>query len=90
MTYNPPHKNKAPVADPSFTKKETLVVILICRQYSNKEIAHRMDMSVRTVECHKKNMMKKTGSRNMVGIAMFAVKKEMFLPAILYLMPALL
>ncbi|HEY8688543.1 MAG TPA: LuxR C-terminal-related transcriptional regulator [Chitinophagaceae bacterium] len=80
----PTTKNKPPEAlSALFTKREKMVVILACQQFSNKEIAGMMHRSVRTIECHKKNMMQKTGSRNMVGIVMYAVKSKIFLPALL-------
>ncbi len=66
MSYNPPCRNEGPVVCPTFTKKEMMVVILTCQQFSNKEIANLLRMNVRAVEYHKKNMMQKTGSRNMV------------------------
>ena len=87
MICNPPYRDEGPVVRPLFTKKEIAVVILTCQQLSNKEIAGRLRLSVRTVECHKKNMMLKTGSRNMIGLVMYAVKYKIFLPALLYLLP---
>ena len=84
MAYRQPNNYDGPVVPVVlFTKKEIMVLQLTCEQYSSKEIAHKLDLSVRTIEAHKKNLMKKTRSRNMVGIAMHAVKHNIFSPALL-------
>lgn len=43
------------------TPRESIVLRLIAWGYSNKEIAARLDLSVKTVEAHKANGMRKLG-----------------------------
>ena len=63
---------------PSFkhvlTKRELQVLDLILKQYSNNEIADELFISVRTVEAHKRRLLEKTDSRNLVGLTLYAVK----------------
>jgi DNA-binding NarL/FixJ family response regulator len=57
----------------TLTDRETEVLRLIARGYSNKEIALELDLSVKTVEVHKANSMRKLGLRGRVDIVRFAI-----------------
>ncbi len=64
---------KARQAQPSLTDRESEVLRLIARGYSNKEIAAQLDLSVKTVEVHKANGMRKLGFRGRIDIVRFAI-----------------
>ena len=64
---------KARQPRPAATERETEVLRLIARGYSNKEIAAELDLSVKTVEVHKANGMRKLGLRGRVDIVRFAI-----------------
>ena len=53
--------------------RETEVLRLIAWGNTNKEIAARLDLSVKTVEAHKANGMRKLGMRSRVDIVRYAV-----------------
>jgi two-component system response regulator NreC len=55
------------------TGREQEILKLIAWGYSNKEIATRLDISVKTVEAHKGNTMKKLGMTNRVDIVRYAI-----------------
>lgn len=55
------------------TNRESEVLRLIARGYSNKEIGERMNISVKTVEAHKANAMKKTDMRSRIDIVRYAI-----------------
>ena len=46
---------------------------LIASGYSNKEIAARLSLSVKTVEAHKANAMRKLGLTGRIDIVKYAV-----------------
>ncbi len=56
----------------SLTDRELEILKLIATELSNVEIAQRLDISRRTVETHRKNIMKKVGVKNSVGLARYA------------------
>jgi DNA-binding NarL/FixJ family response regulator len=56
------------------TKREKEILHLITLQYSNQEIAGKLFISVRTVEAHKRNLIEKTGSKNVVGLVLYAIE----------------
>ncbi|MGZ4037828.1 MAG: response regulator, partial [Bacteroidia bacterium] len=54
--------------------KEIEVVKLICREFTNKEIADRLSLSSRTIDGYRERILKKIGAKNTVGIVMYAIK----------------
>jgi DNA-binding NarL/FixJ family response regulator len=56
--------------------REKEVLRLIAEEYSNKEIADKLFISVRTVDAHKRNMLEKTGAKNIAGLIMYAIEHE--------------
>jgi len=57
----------------ALTDRETEVLRLISWGHSNKEIASRLYLSVKTVEAHKANGMKKLGISSRIDIVRYAV-----------------
>jgi DNA-binding NarL/FixJ family response regulator len=55
------------------TSREAEVVRLIAWGHSNKEIAAQMQVSVKTVEAHKANAMRKLGISNRIDIVRYAI-----------------
>jgi two-component system, NarL family, response regulator NreC len=53
--------------------RESAVLRLIASGYSNKEIAGQLSLSVKTVEAHKANAMRKLGLRGRIDIVKYAV-----------------
>lgn len=56
------------------SKREKEVLQLICKEYSNAEIAAKLFLSISTVDTHRKNIIEKLGVNNTVGLVKFAVK----------------
>lgn len=56
------------------TERETRIVQLICAERTNQEIADELFISKKTVESHRERIMAKIKARNMIGIAMYALK----------------
>jgi DNA-binding NarL/FixJ family response regulator len=57
----------------SLTERESEVLRLIASGYSNKEIAARLTLSVKTVEAHKANAMRKLDLSGRIDIVKYAV-----------------
>jgi two-component system response regulator NreC len=55
------------------TERESSVLRLIAAGYSNKEIADQLSLSVKTVEAHKANAMRKLGLRGRIDIVKYAL-----------------
>ncbi len=57
----------------ALSERESDVLRLIASGYSNKEIAGRLNLSVKTVEAHKANAMRKLGLTGRIDIVKYAV-----------------
>ncbi|MDT0294846.1 response regulator [Mesonia ostreae] len=57
----------------TFTEREMQIVHLILKEYNGNEIGKRLNISPRTVEKHKRNLMDKTGSKNFIGVITYAL-----------------
>ncbi len=55
------------------TKKEILILRLVGQGMTNKEIALKLDRSVRTIENHRHRLMRKLGTRNAVDLLKKAI-----------------
>ena len=55
-------------------EREVAILKLVCQEYSNQEIADKIFLSVRTVEGYRARLFEKTGSKNLVGLVIFAIK----------------
>ena len=58
----------------SLTFREKEILGLVAREYANHEIAESLNISKRTVETHRKNIMRKLDVKNSVGLAKFAFR----------------
>ena len=65
------------VLDEDFlTEREKEVLKLICKQHNSTEIAEMMNLSVRTVDGHRNNLLTKTNSKNVAGLVIFAIQNK--------------
>jgi len=62
---------KAPAS--ALTEREAAVLRLIASGFSNKEIAAQLTLSVKTVEAHKANAMRKLGLTGRIDIVKYAI-----------------
>jgi len=56
------------------SNREQEILKLIAEGNSNKKIASKLDISVRTVEHHRYNLMRKTGFSRLAGLVKYALK----------------
>lgn len=59
------------------TERELEILKMIALENSNSEIANSLFISPKTVETHRKNLMRKIGVRNSLGVYKFAVKHKL-------------
>jgi len=59
---------------PNLTKREYEVLELICKGYSNEKIGECLNISSRTVERHKTNLISKTETHNTLNLVIYAFR----------------
>lgn len=65
-------KAKSDIETP-LTTREQAVLLLVAEGVSNREVAKKLDISVRTVETHRKNIKKKLGISTTAGLTKYAI-----------------
>jgi two-component system response regulator NreC len=70
------NKKKPVKQKEEITKREEEILQLVCQQFTAEEIAEKLYISVKTVNGHRNNLLQKTGSRNVTGLVLYAVKNR--------------
>lgn len=63
-------------SDELLTERETEIIKLLCQQKTAKEIGEELFITQRTVEGHKNNLFSKIGVRNVAGLIVYALQKQ--------------
>lgn len=63
--------------EPKLTERELEILKLIAQEFSNAQIADALFISERTVETHRKNMLRKTGTKTVVGLIRYAIDRQL-------------
>ena len=58
------------------THREEQILKLISQGYTNQQVAEQLSISVRTVEVHKSNVMKKINVHNIAELVLYAIKHK--------------
>ena len=58
---------------PPISERETEVLRLMALGHSNKDIANTLDLSVKTIEAHKANAMRKLGLAGRIDVVRYAL-----------------
>jgi two-component system, NarL family, response regulator DegU len=62
------------IFNPDFTEREIQVLELICKEYSNNEIAETFNISIRTAEGYRQKLIDKSGAKSIAGLVILALK----------------
>jgi DNA-binding NarL/FixJ family response regulator len=65
-------------AKPEFNEREVEIICFICDGLTNKEIAGRIFLSVRTVEGLRMKILEKMNVKNTAGIIIYAIKNNLY------------
>ena len=73
------HTKKNTKIDADLSKREIEVLLNICKGQSNQEIAETLNISKRTVDKHRENILLKTDSKNTAELVVYAIKNQIFI-----------
>lgn len=62
------------------TTREQSILLLLAKGHANREIADRLDISVRTVETHRKNIKRKLGIASTAGLTRYVIDNGLLAP----------
>jgi two-component system response regulator NreC len=60
--------------------REAEILLLLVNGESNRTIAERLGISIRTVEAHRARLMLKLGSKNIADVVKYAVRNKIIKP----------
>lgn len=69
-----PLKTSVNASNDDLTERETEILLFICKGLTNSEIADRLNLSKRTVDKHRENLLLKTQSKNTANLVIYAIK----------------
>ena len=61
------------------SEREIEVLKLICEQLTGTQIAQKLFLSEETVKTYRRQLLKKTNSKNLAGLVLYAIKKGIYL-----------
>jgi DNA-binding NarL/FixJ family response regulator len=67
-------QDQEPSAQEGLTKRQREILQLIAEGRSTKEIAHTLDVSVKTIETHRMRLMDRLGIHDVPGLVRFAIR----------------
>ena len=71
------NKKSSLSVDMPLTTREKEVLELIVKENSNQEIADKLFISLRTVDAHKRNLLEKSGAKNIAGLVVYAINNNL-------------
>lgn len=60
---------------PELTRREQQILQLIAQEFTTPEISEKLNISLNTVDTHRKNLLAKLGAKNMAGMVRIAMEK---------------
>ena len=64
----------------TLTDREKEIAVLLAKSYSSKEVAVKLDISAKTVENHRTNLIRKLGVHDVAGVIRFVVRQGLYDP----------
>jgi len=65
------------IKDIGITPREKQIIQLLEKDFSNKDISSQLCISIRTVETHRKNILRKTGTSNVLTLIKWAYEQKL-------------
>jgi len=82
--FDGPQNEKTTTSWDTLTNRERQILKMVAEGYRNKDIAKYLFISVKTVEKHRANMMKKLNLRNVPALTAYCVERGLIDSALMY------
>lgn len=74
------HSDRKRKKEAEFTDREKEIIIFMCEEYTNKEIAEKLCISARTIEGIRMKILEKMNAKNVAGIVVEAIRLGIYTP----------
>lgn len=61
----------------NLSQREKEILKLIVKEFSSQDIADALEISIRTVDTHRKNIAKKLKTKSLIGLTKYAIREGM-------------
>jgi DNA-binding CsgD family transcriptional regulator len=61
----------------ALTNREKEVLMLVLQEQTSVEISNGLGLSIQTINTHRKNILKKTRSKTLIGLVKYAIRAKM-------------
>ena len=61
--------------------REREIAVLLAQSHSSKEVANRLNISAKTVENHRTNLMRKLGVHDVAGVIRYVIRQGLYDPS---------
>ncbi len=65
----------------TLTDREKEIAVLLAQSNSSKEVAQKLDISAKTVENHRTNLMRKLGVHDVAGVIRYVIRQGLYDPS---------
>lgn len=65
-----------PAQEASLTARQTEILRLVAQGHSSKEIARKLDLSIKTIETHRSQIMDRLSIRDLAGLVRYAIRNQ--------------
>ncbi len=65
----------------TLTDREKEIAVLLAQSTSSKEVAQKLDISAKTVENHRTNLMRKLGVHDVAGVIRYVIRQGLYDPS---------
>ena len=59
------------------SKREKEILVLVIKERTSQQIADELNISIRTIDTHRKNILRKTNTSTIIGLLKFAIKSHL-------------
>ena len=60
-----------------FKERDIEIIKLVCQELTNREIAEKMSLNIKTIDHYRLLILKKIGAKNTAGLVMYAIKNKL-------------
>jgi DNA-binding CsgD family transcriptional regulator len=65
----------------SLTDREREIAVLLAKSHTSKEVAAKLNISTKTAENHRTNLMRKLGVHDVAGVIRYVVRQGLYDPS---------
>ncbi len=59
------------------TTREKEILLLVLEEHTSQNIATTLNLSIRTIDTHRKNILRKTNTKTLIGLLKYAIKADL-------------